>query len=604
MTNALSPARALRFSCAMLIGCSLLLLGATVVASGENPASDHSSAPTTAEIFNVKNYGAIGDGVADDAPAVAAALKALSASEMAGKTLYFPKGTYTIKSDHVPSTWGPNPTRTAFPFAGKTSAFALGDGPVKIKGDGKNLSIIQTPGPRTLFDAYLGTKHALDLVIQDLTFKYTGGWNTTSNCTALLLGSGHTATARITNCVFQDFTTAIYGSGSTGLLEVRNSDFHYTHGRASIAQADPTFQFPCVAILEVGAKTLLQKCRFNGLLETTFLGVKSSAPASQKCALDGFVKTNSSGADIRVRNNSVLNNNIEGILIDPTSADRSTLSTRIEGNEIVGALAHSTFYYGIRGGVVACRSAIITDNIISQQGGLAFGGITLSLPAGADAQSKSRIEDNTITDCWNGIIVKGTTGGTIVQNNIVRGWSQYPPDEVEAGFGAARIGIDLIECTGVVVRNNLVDGGAKEGWWYRSSIVSPQQGERVNTVRRVYVSDPTVFSVGDPINLIKKVRDGRSHRFAGITAIGADYIDLVAEWANASQFGTNASAGDLIVSYKLGAPIDPTRIGAIHAFRSTGTRVVGNGIRNFTRAFNPSDLGSEENFVEMDSVDE
>lgn len=75
------------------------LTGATVASAGVDYAVALSSgafrrAFTT--FFNVKNYGATGDGVTNDTTAVTAAVTALRAA--GGGTLYFPRGTYLIDS--------------------------------------------------------------------------------------------------------------------------------------------------------------------------------------------------------------------------------------------------------------------------------------------------------------------------------------------------------------------------------------------------------------------------------------------------------------------------------------------------------------------------
>jgi hypothetical protein len=56
----------------------------------ENGASGQLVTP----VFNVKNYGAVGDGSTDDTTAIAAAQAALALKGTAGGTLYFPTGTY------------------------------------------------------------------------------------------------------------------------------------------------------------------------------------------------------------------------------------------------------------------------------------------------------------------------------------------------------------------------------------------------------------------------------------------------------------------------------------------------------------------------------
>jgi len=61
----------------------------------------------TYQLVDVKTYGATGDGVTDDAPAIQAALDALTANAVAGtdlNTLFFPPGVYMLGA---PLTVGP-----------------------------------------------------------------------------------------------------------------------------------------------------------------------------------------------------------------------------------------------------------------------------------------------------------------------------------------------------------------------------------------------------------------------------------------------------------------------------------------------------------------
>ncbi len=53
-------------------------------------------------VYNVRNHGAVGDGVADDAPAINALIDQLEASSTNG-TIYFPRGTYLLGSALTPT---------------------------------------------------------------------------------------------------------------------------------------------------------------------------------------------------------------------------------------------------------------------------------------------------------------------------------------------------------------------------------------------------------------------------------------------------------------------------------------------------------------------
>lgn len=77
--------------------------------------------PNLAPVFNVKNYGAIGDGAADDSTAVIATIAAAYAA--GGGTVYFPVGTYKILSQLL------IPNNSGAPYYEQVPLRLLGDGP-------------------------------------------------------------------------------------------------------------------------------------------------------------------------------------------------------------------------------------------------------------------------------------------------------------------------------------------------------------------------------------------------------------------------------------------------------------------------------------------
>lgn len=72
------------------------------------PITQHGSVTRTVgdklfDTISVKDFGAKGDGVTDDAPAIDAALKYVGGTNANGRSLYFPQGTYRIGSKTNPS---------------------------------------------------------------------------------------------------------------------------------------------------------------------------------------------------------------------------------------------------------------------------------------------------------------------------------------------------------------------------------------------------------------------------------------------------------------------------------------------------------------------
>jgi hypothetical protein len=86
------------------------------------------------QVFNVKDYGAVGDGSHDDTSAIQAAVTATVTGGRRGGIVYAPAGTYRITStvtlpdphggfQDAISLWGEGPTLTKFSWAGASSGF-------------------------------------------------------------------------------------------------------------------------------------------------------------------------------------------------------------------------------------------------------------------------------------------------------------------------------------------------------------------------------------------------------------------------------------------------------------------------------------------------
>ncbi|RKE22964.1 glycosyl hydrolase family 28-related protein [Streptomyces sp. TLI_171] len=106
---------------ALLTGAVAGVAGATVAATS-GPAAAVGTAGGASDWFNVKDYGALGNGGADDTAAVQGALDA--AATAGGGTVYFPAGKYLVK---------PN---------GSTPALTVGGNCIRLVGAGSKASVL------------------------------------------------------------------------------------------------------------------------------------------------------------------------------------------------------------------------------------------------------------------------------------------------------------------------------------------------------------------------------------------------------------------------------------------------------------------------------
>jgi polygalacturonase len=104
----------------------------------------------TGPVFNVKDFGAKGDGKTNDGTAIQDAINA--ANKVPGSTVYFPAGSYAV---HMPLSWAPN-------------GWALNPGSnTRFLGEGKDLTTIKVANNAK--DSYLFQGSGSGLTFQNLT---------------------------------------------------------------------------------------------------------------------------------------------------------------------------------------------------------------------------------------------------------------------------------------------------------------------------------------------------------------------------------------------------------------------------------------------------
>jgi len=193
-----------------------------------------SDLPADDDIYNVKYYGAVGDGVADDAPAIQLAIDALLAGWETGtvfSTLYFPPGVYNLESTIVFSATVGSPAFIKF----------------QIKGAGRDSTIIRgVPSTLDLFQFLnIGVLYIAGLTVTDMTFKdCQRAFTITSPTYSQFINcgfsnndvnqdvygielTGNVAFIRFENCYWYDTGNIITG---VGIMSIENSVFENTGG--------------------------------------------------------------------------------------------------------------------------------------------------------------------------------------------------------------------------------------------------------------------------------------------------------------------------------------------------------------------------------------
>jgi len=159
------------------------------------------------QTFNVKDYGATGDGTTDDTTAFQSALTAASVS---GGVVYLPAGDYAVD--------------TASLGALASDAIAIAGDNVTIRGAGAGQTTIQMTGTTTGCSIFLGTG-INNLIIEGI--KFVGLNDTVADNSALrITGSSteHMDGFTIRDCEFHDFksTTWVRFLASSGSYDIRH----------------------------------------------------------------------------------------------------------------------------------------------------------------------------------------------------------------------------------------------------------------------------------------------------------------------------------------------------------------------------------------------
>ena len=395
-----------------------------------------------ADVINVKDFGATGNGTTDDTAAVQAAITAAPA----GAAIYFPRGTYRLSSIEITKD-------------------------VAIYGDGKNATTLSLRNPSDFRVFFIKTSW-ISFELFDLTMRDPHGFrildNTIQEHTTGITNLNRPAYTPyqfplenfyVKNVDFIDFYDGIETSGLKG--DISGCNFIYTYGSWSIGgnldAPNGGGDHPFVGVLCSFWDLNFTNNYYDGLLDSTFANVNpltSTYPLSKR-ASDGMIYAQSlrTGETLRyaetngiksvqtITNNVCKNNAIEGIQVSTSlknQTEKNNYYINISNNEIIGVSKYygtapnqpANWSVGSLAILVACyyfRPNInISDNKIDNN----LNGINVSnikpndVPLSSftgiwSLQGQTKITNNSISGCQIGISSEWNLPEDVISNNSI-----------------------------------------------------------------------------------------------------------------------------------------------------------------------------------------
>jgi len=398
-----------------------------------------------ADVVNVLDYGATGNGSTDDTTAIQAAINATSA----GGTLYIPKGTYKIdvNTQSCTITDGTDVSKCGL----------LVSSSIKIVGDLESV-LKAAEGAAPVTDNYILSSTAI-LFIEGI--KFDGDrLNVTSSYGVQINASG----SSIRNCKFVDFDGSpvlVQGTDASTMIntiDVSENSFENNGNTVFFAWVD-RFKFINNSIFNASEGLDCDKLCTNGQI------IGNSIETFRGTGADAGVEING-GQDISIANN-VIRNFKDGVILNGKTV--SSVDYITKGVSIVGNVVENSEGYGVTlGGLLNGNPSIENTNVVgnvfknnSLSGVLARGKniivksnqVNNSTREGILIQEGNNIniEGNVVTDNGrDGIKAESASiGNLIISNNIVA------DNNTDAGVYN---GIHVTDVTYSHINNNIVTG--------------------------------------------------------------------------------------------------------------------------------------------------
>jgi len=336
-----------------------------------------------ADVVNVKDFGAVGDGVTDDTAAIKAAIN----YAVPGATVYFPKGNYLITSTVSISA-------------------SSGIGGVILLGEGQGSQITASSAVTSLFS------FAGDLCsVQGLNFN--GG--STTNAKAIVFNGGvNNYVVSLSGCLFSSFSVAV--DLHTDSWIVNNN--YFVNCTTAINLADSALNGSCYSNYTLGGQTsvnftqVTQQAEGVRVFNNTFLNTAANAKAINILA----------GLEIQIFNNIIdqtgnSSGGQQGIGIFAVPSSTFTISNvKILNNWVCGGWGNTS--YAIRatiGSGTSCNNLFIQGNTLTSVDYANCYGVSL------DTISNYWILNNDFygtgsNPFTNPLVITNSTGGTSFAN--------------------------------------------------------------------------------------------------------------------------------------------------------------------------------------------
>jgi len=348
-------------------------------------------------MLNVQTYGAVGDGVTDDRPAIQAALN--DAHRLGNATVYFGPGVYYLATS--------TSSNGQLSVSDWWSVYSI-----DLLGNGATLLTQQPSGSILFAEGYWQ-----NATIQGLTFASTHPITASSTAAITFSGGGQNAIQNwtIKNNTFQNFSRHISVAGVTG-LQISNNQFLMTSGRDSGTSLDPQ---PNVGIwlFNDTPNGTSENVQILGNYFNGCSGGDVSATVSQRCS-DGLVV--GQGSAVTVRGNHIKGFSYEGIYLQPDQtfgAASAIIDNLVDGTLINGDISGGG-QWGIR--CDANGTQVLQNTVINALNGIVIYGADLA----ADVQNETIAKNNIVSTSGStqsiqtGIEIIGASNTTISGNTL------------------------------------------------------------------------------------------------------------------------------------------------------------------------------------------